>query len=212
MADVKGHRWFAATYDRLTASGERGFMGRIRAEVAGGAKGRVLEIGSGTGANFPHYTDLAEHVTAVEPDPYMFRRAQRHAADIERPITLQQAPAEELPFADATFDTVVSTLVLCSVSDPEKAISEVVRVLKPGGQLRFYEHIRSSNPIASRFQDIALPVWRWFAAGCHCNRDTVTTIRESGLEIAELKYSTPIPPVPPFVLARPHVKGIAVRA
>lgn len=212
MADVKGHRWFAATYDRLNGSAERGFMGRIRAEVAGGAQGHVLEIGAGTGANFSHYTDLSESVTAVEPDPYMYRRAQRHAAEIERPITLQQAPAEDLPFADGSFDTVVSTLVLCSVNDPEKSLSEVVRVLKPGGQFRFYEHIRSSNPASALFQDIALPVWRWFAAGCHCNRDTVATIQESGLEIAEVEYSTPVPPVPPFILVRPHVKGIAIRA
>ncbi len=211
MADVKGHRWFAATYDRLTASGERGFMAPIRAEVAGSAQGHVLEIGAGTGANFPHYTSLAEHVTAVEPDPYMYRRAERHATETARHIELQQVPAEDLPFADESFDTVVSTLVLCSVRDPEKRLSEVIRVLKHGGQLRFYEHIRSSNPVAARFQDLALPVWRWFAAGCHCNRDTVTTIRESALEITEVAYSTPVPPVPPFILVRPHVKGIAIR-
>jgi ubiquinone/menaquinone biosynthesis C-methylase UbiE len=211
MADVKGHRWFAATYDRLTASGERGFMVKVRAEVAGGAQGNVLEIDAGTGANFPYYTDLAEHVTAVEPDPYMFRRAQRHAAELEQHIELQQAPAEDLPFAEESFDSVVSTLVLCSVKDPEKSLGEVVRVLKPGGQLRFYEHIRSSNPVSARFQDVALPVWRWFAAGCHCNRDTVATIREAGLEITEVEYSTPVPPVPPFILVRPHVKGMAVR-
>src|SRR3990172_2414128 len=139
---AKGHRWFAAIYHRMMASAERSFMRAVREEIAGGARGRVLELGAGTGANFAYYRDHAEEIAATEPDPYMIERAARRAEAAPRPIALHQAPAEQIPFADGSFDTVVSTLVMCTVRDPAAALAEVRRVLKPAGQLRMYEHVR----------------------------------------------------------------------
>ena len=210
MTSAKGHRWFAAMYDRMTASAERSYLGAARAETAGGAKGRVLEIGAGTGANFRHYTELAEQVVATEPDPYMLRKARVRAQDAARPIELHQAPADDLPFEDGASDTVVSTVVLCTVPDPLKALGEIRRVLRPGGELRFYGHVRSDNAVAGLFQDVALPLWRWIGAGCHCNRDTASNIRAAGFEIRKLAASAPFPPIPPMVLARPHIQGVAI--
>lgn len=205
---VRGHRWFAALYDRLMASAERGFLRQVRQEVVGGARGRVLEIGAGTGANFPYYHDGAE-VVALEPDPYMLRRARRRLRELGKRIDLQQAPAEELPFADASFDAVVATLVLCTVRDPHRALTEIRRVLKPGGEYRFFEHVRFDHPLGAFWQDLVTPLWRWLGGGCHPNRDTARAIRESGFEILELRRTNPVPPIPPMVFARPHIQGVA---
>jgi ubiquinone/menaquinone biosynthesis C-methylase UbiE len=210
MADQpKGHKWFASIYDRLMASAERTFMRKIREEIAGGAKGRVLEVGAGTGANFSYYADGAEEVIAVEPDPYMLERARRKAEDAGRSIELHQAPAEELPFEDDSFDTVVSTLVLCTVPDPKRALSEMRRVLKPSGELRLYEHVRYENAFGAFWQDLITPAWRWFGAGCNPNRDTARIVRESGFEFDGLERFKPVPPLPPMVVTRPHIKGVA---
>lgn len=207
----KGHRWFAAVYDRMMASAEKTFMRRVRYEVAAGARGRVLEIGAGTGANFPYYSDAASSITVTEPDPFMARRARERAKRVGLPIELKEAPAEALPFGDETFDTVVATLVLCSVRDPAKALAEVRRVLRPGGELRFYEHVRYDHPFGAFWQDVATPIWCWMGAGCHPNRDTVQAIREAGFTIREMEMTKPVPPIPPMVIVRPHVKGIALR-
>src|SRR5213594_1343369 len=131
------HPWFAAVYDRINAAMERGFMRPVREELVGSARGRVLEIGCGTGANFRYYRDGATEVIATEPDPYMLERAARRAKEAGRPIELRQAPAEALPFADRSFDTVLSTLVLCTVRDPSRALAEMRRVLAANGELHF---------------------------------------------------------------------------
>ncbi len=204
-----GHKWFAATYERMTGPAERSFMKPIRQEIAGGARGRVLELGAGTGLNFEHYTSQATEVLATEPDPYMLERARERAEQAGRAISLQQAPAERLPFEDGTFDTVVSTLVLCSVKNPMEALSEVRRVLKPSGELRFYEHVRYDHAFAAFWQDLIAPIWGWFAAGCHPNRDTAATIRQAGFQIEGLERTKPAPPIPPTVFIRPHIKGVA---
>ena len=205
---MKGHKWFAAIYDRMSAPEERRFMGEVRAEVAGGARGKILEIGAGTGLNFPHYRDDVQ-VIATEPDPYMRQRAQRRLMESGKHIELHEASAEELPFESDSFDTVVGTLVMCSVPHPQRALAEIRRVLKPGGEYRFYEHVRYANAFGAFWQDAVLPVWRWFAAGCHPNRNTVQAIRKAGFNVVELEKSKPLPPVPPMIFARPHVKGIA---
>ena len=205
----KGHKWFAAVYDRLIASAERSYMKAIREEIAGGAKGRVLEVGAGTGANFSYYNDHAEEVIATEPDRYMLERAGHKAEDAGRAIELRQASAEELPFEDHSFDTVVSTLVMCTVPRPLRMLSEVRRVLKPSGELRLYEHVRYDHAFGAFWQDMITPVWRWFGAGCHPNRDTVSVIREAGFEFQQLELMKPLPPIPPMVLVRPHIKGVA---
>ena len=184
-------------------------MKPIRKEITGGAKGRVLELGAGTGLNFEYYDAQATEVIATEPDPYMLERAERRAERAERPIVLHQAPAERLPFGDGTFDTVVSTLVLCSVDDPVRALREVRRVLKPSGELRFYEHVRFEHAFGAFWQDVIAPIWGWFSAGCHPNRDTAAAMREAGFELDQIELSKPAPPIPPMAFVRPHIKGVA---
>jgi ubiquinone/menaquinone biosynthesis C-methylase UbiE len=210
MTDVqKGHKWFASIYDRMMARAERSFMRAVREEIAGGARGHVLEVGAGTGANFPYYNDHAEEIVATEPDPYMLERARRRAEEVGRSIDLRQAPAEQLPFEDDSFDTVVSTLVMCSVREPLRALSEVRRVLRPSGQLRMYEHVRYDHAFGAFWQDLITPAWRWFGAGCHPNRNTASFVREAGFEFEQLELTKPHPPIPPMVFARPHITGIA---
>ncbi len=143
--------------------------------MVGGAKGRVLEIGAGTGLNFSYYPKDVE-VIATEPDPYMLRRARRRLTESGNHIELRESSAEELPFENDSFDTVVGTLVMCSVPHPERALAEIRRLLKPGGEYRFYEHVRYDSAFGGFWQDAIMPIWRWFGAGCHPNRDTVRTI------------------------------------
>lgn len=204
-----GHKWFAAAYERMTGPAERPFMKPVREEIAGGARGRVLELGAGTGLNFEYYTAEATEVVATEPDPYMLDRARERAEQSGRAILLHQAPAERLPFADGSFDTVVSTLVLCSVREPSQALAEVRRVLKPAGEFRFYEHVRYEHAFGAFWQDLIAPIWGWFGAGCHPNRDTAATIRQAGFELEKLERTKPVPPLPPMVFIRPHIKGVA---
>lgn len=206
-----GHRWFAAIYDRLMASAEKGFMRDVRREIAGGAAGRVLEVGAGTGANFAYYTDGATSIVATEPDPFMARKARSRAETAARQIELKEAPVEILPFGDESFDTVVCTLVLCSVKDQGQALAEIRRVLRPGGQLRFYEHVRYGHTFGALFQDVFTPFWRWVGAGCNPNRNTEQAIREAGLTIETVAMSKPVPPLPPMCITRPHIKGTALR-
>jgi len=208
----QGHKWFAAIYDRMMASAERSFMKGVREEIAGGASGRVLEFGAGTGANFAYYGSGAEELFAIEPDAYMLERARRRAGESGRTIDLRQAPAEDIPFEDASFDTVVSTLVMCSVKDPLRALSEARRVLKPSGKLRLYDHVRYDYAFGAFWQDLIAPAWRWFGAGCNPNRDVAALVREAGFEFEQLELTKPHPPIPPMVFVRPHIKGIAVRA
>jgi ubiquinone/menaquinone biosynthesis C-methylase UbiE len=205
---MEGHKWFAAVYDRMMAPAERGFMKGVRKELAGGASGRVLEIGAGTGANFAHYQDGLE-VVATEPDPFMMRQAEAKAGEAKARIELKQASAAKLPFEDASFDTVVGTLVMCSVDDQAEALAEVLRVLKPTGEYRFFEHIRYENPIGALSQTLIAPFWGWVGAGCHPNRRTVDSIRDAGFEVTRVEFSMPTPPIPPMIFTRPHALGIA---
>jgi len=205
----EGHPWFAAVYDRMMAAAERTFMVGERQAVVGGARGRVLEIGCGTGASFPYYDAAATERWATEPDPFMLARATQRAAELGCAIDIRQAAAECLPFADGFFDTVISTLVLCTVADPDRALAEVRRVLRPGGELRFYEHVRSGSSLAALGQDVVTPLWRWLAAGCHPNRDIVGAVRGAGFVIETLEPKAPVPLIPPFCVVRPQVRGIA---
>jgi ubiquinone/menaquinone biosynthesis C-methylase UbiE len=178
---TKGHRWFAAIYDRMSRSEERGFLGAMRDRTLAGLQGDVLEIGAGTGANFEHYpTGL--HVTALEPDPFMIRRAREKLSALGRTdITLEERPAEKLP-PDAKFDAVVSTLVLCTVGDVDRSLAEIRRVLRPTGEVRFIEHVRAHG-VLGRIQDVIKPIWRYFGAGCNPNRRTIEVLREGGFDV-----------------------------
>jgi len=213
MPRKHGHKWFAALFDRIMAPAERSFMKEARQYVAGQAQGRVLEIGCGTGANFAYYTDAVAEVIATDPDPYMLDRARKKlsAATATRPIEIHEAPAEELPFEDASFDTVVDTINMCTIGDLAEALAEMKRVLRPSGQLRFYEHVRYEHPAGALAQDIITPVWKWFGAGCHPNRDVAASIRNAGFEIVDLEHLTPVPPLPPMLFTRPHIMGFAIR-
>jgi ubiquinone/menaquinone biosynthesis C-methylase UbiE len=202
--EFRGRRWYAALYEIFTKGDEK-WVGRYRPHIVGEAGGRVLEIGAGTGQSFSHY-ERAREVVATEPDPFMLGRAQRRLEELGLAnVQLRQCTAEDLPFEDGSFDHVVSALVLCTVQDPVRAISEARRVLKPGGTLRFIEHVRYDDGLRGRVQDIAAPVWRYFGGGCHLNRRTEETITEAGFEILDLtRHKIAIPgPVLVGVARRP---------
>jgi ubiquinone/menaquinone biosynthesis C-methylase UbiE len=186
--ETKGHPWYAATYDFLTQWSERRVMRQIRPFVAGTAQGDVLEIGTGTGANFPYYDRSQIHrLVAIEPDPFFLRRAQQRARELGLAVEFYPYPAEAIALPDRTFDTVVATLVFCSVEDPRRALAEVKRVLKPDGRFHFLEHVRSDDSWAGRVQDLVTPTWQHVAGGCQLNRRTEETIRAAGFEIAWLQ-------------------------
>lgn len=179
---MKGHRWFAAIFDLQMRSMERGFMADMRRQVLSDLKGDVLEIGAGTGANFEHYPAGAR-VIALEPDPFMLKRAEAKLAALGRTnIAVKLLPAERLPFDDASFDTVISTLVLCTVDNVPRSLAEIRRVLRPGGELRFVEHVRGTG-FVGRAQDFIKPVWGYFGAGCNPNRRTEDAIRAAGFDV-----------------------------
>lgn len=198
-------RIFALTYDRQMAKVERAGLGALRATLLSAADGRVLEIGAGTGANLPHYGAGVESLTVTEPELPMVRRLERRVRE-QAPLTkVLRAPAEDLPFDDDTFDTVVSTLVLCGVDDQPRALRELRRVLRPGGKLILIEHVRSDEARLARLQDRMNGLNR-FVAGCECNRPTLDSIRAEGFEVGQLERTT-WKKVPPFV--RPLIVGAA---
>src|SRR5262245_15642672 len=197
---------FACMYDRMTASVEAAGMRAHRERLLGGARGRVLEIGAGTGANLPFYREGVEAITVAEPEAPMARRLAKKIQEQRRAIELVQAPAEQLPLGDAQFDTVVSTLVLCTVVDQPRALRELRRVLKPGGRLLFIEHVRSDDAKLAKWQDRLNGFNKVVAHGCNCNRSTVDAIRAAGFSITSLERHQ-LAKAPPFV--RPLVVGTA---
>jgi ubiquinone/menaquinone biosynthesis C-methylase UbiE len=199
-------RLFACVYDRLTAGAEEAGLREHRQRLLASARGRVLEIGAGTGANLPFYGDGVEALTCAEPEAPMARRLAQKIARQQRAIELVEAPAERLPVGDAQFDTVVSTLVLCTVPDQAQVLSELRRVLKPGGALLFLEHVRSEDTSLAAWQDRLNGINRFMACGCNCNRATVAAIRSAGFTVTWLKQDA-LPKAPPFV--RPLVVGRA---
>ena len=199
---MTAHPVFAAVYDRLTRSAERKFLGAHRAWLAACAIGRVLDLGAGTGANFPYVRADAE-VIAVEPDPYMLERGRRRARTLGRTVTFLPDTAESLSLETASVDTVLATLVLCTVEDVARALGEITRVLRPGGCLLFLEHVRLDHPVWGRVQDLVTPVWRTLCAGCHPNRDTVPAIRRAGFTMGGLeRYAFGPIPGPIFVCGK----------
>jgi len=199
-------KWFfAATYDRQMARLEREQLGRLREQLLGRAAGRVLEIGAGTGVNLPYYGPPVESLTMTEPERPMLRRLERRVATERRPVTVLRAPAEDLPFEDGAFDVAVSTLVLCGVNDQPRALRELHRVLRPGGELLFLEHVLSDDPSVARLQNRMNGVNR-FVVGCDCNRPTLDSIGGAGFDVSHVDHVT-LTKVPRFV--RPGVAGTA---
>jgi ubiquinone/menaquinone biosynthesis C-methylase UbiE len=171
-----GDRIGAAVYDPILGLGERRGMGRRRARLLAGATGRVVEIGTGTGLNLPHYGNGIDELILTEPDEAMARRADSKLRGSGRSGDVLRAGAEALPLEDDSVDTVVSTLVLCTVPDPEAALAEAARVLRPGGRLLFCEHVRSESEGLARWQDRLYGPWKAFADGCRCNQRTLEMI------------------------------------
>jgi ubiquinone/menaquinone biosynthesis C-methylase UbiE len=170
----------------------------------------VCEIGTGQGLNFPRYPASVTGVVAVEPDPTLRRAAVPAARTAPVPVTVVAADASALPLADGSVDAVVTSLVLCSVASQATALAEVRRVLRPGGQLAFYEHVRSAWPVVGLLEDLATPLWTRLAGGCHPNRDTVRAITDAGFTIEHVDRFgfTQGAPMPPSA----HVIGRARRA
>jgi ubiquinone/menaquinone biosynthesis C-methylase UbiE len=205
--DATWGRMFSALYDRCFKAAEEAGLRDMRREVLAGAQGRVLELGAGTGLNLELYPrEGLDSLTVTEPDPYMFKQLRERAAKVCAGAELIQAGAEDLPFEDDSFDTVTVTLVLCTVPDQAAALREVRRVLKPGGQMLFLEHVRSKHPDLARWQDRLETPWRFLGDGCHCNRDTEAGLRAAGFELSDLGHPE-LPKAPPIV--RPMVQGTA---
>jgi SAM-dependent methyltransferase len=204
-------RAFAMVYEPFLWVGERRGAGATRRELLGQARGHTVEIGAGTGLNLPHYPQHLDSLILTEPDPAMRSRLARKLESSGRPARVVDAPAERLPFKDQSVDTVVSTYVLCTVGAPDLVGREIVRVLRPGGQLLFIEHVRSDSAFLASWQDRLARPWRRFARGCCCNRATAELIAASDLELEQVRQSTwrGMPPiVRPLITgrARPRVK------
>jgi ubiquinone/menaquinone biosynthesis C-methylase UbiE len=196
---------FAATYDRLSQKSEEAGLRALRQGLLAGATGRVLEIGAGTGANLSLYDGTIDGLVVTEPAAPMLKRLQKAVHEHAPLAQVLQAPAEDLPFDDDSFDTVVSTLVLCGVDDQVRALREAHRVLRPGGQLLFIEHVRSDDPGFARFQDRMNWLNR-LVVQCDCNRPTLATIEAEGFAVSRLER-TELPKAPKFV--RPLIVGVA---
>lgn len=208
----------AAIYDQLVGSMERGSVGAWRAELLGNLEGEVLELGAGTGVNLVHYRK-AHTLTLVEPDPWMRRKLLARAGNAR--VLGDRAERLELP--EASVDVVVSTLVLCSVSDVHAALGEARRVLRPGGRLVFLEHVRAmstaralaDHPVSDRarardrWQRRLDPLWVWASGGCHFARDTARTLEDAGWRFDHLALASAQGAGP---LVRPMIRGVAVPA
>jgi len=202
---------FARFYDRMLAGTERAGLAEMRRQLLGTATGRVLELGAGTGHNLEHYTDAVTELVLAEPDPNMARilreRLERDGTAAQNPSVIE-ASAEELPFDDGSFDTVVATLVLCTVENPVRAVAEARRVLVEGGRFLYLEHIRSARPGLARWQDWLERPWGFFGGGCHPNRATDQLLAGAGFWIDSLERDR-LPKAPPLV--RPLIRGVAIR-
>lgn len=174
------NRVFAALYDRALRGSEEHGLAALRGGLLAGARGRTLELGAGTGLNLEHIPPAVTELVLTEPDPAMAQRLRRRVADSGRDAAVVAAGAEALPFGDASFDTVVSTLVLCTVADLAGAVTEARRVLAPGGRLLLLEHVRHPDAARARWQRRLTPLQRRVACGCHLDRATPEAIRAAG--------------------------------
>ena len=191
-----GGRIFAAMYDSMLRGAEKAGLAAHRESLLSQASGHVLEIGAGTGANLPYYGERVESLTVTEPESPMARKLEGRIREQSRPVELVHAPAENLPFEDGQFDTVVSTLVLCTVEDQARALGELRRVLRAGGRLLFIEHHRADAPGLARWQDRLNGVSRVVGHGCNCNRSTLEAISAAGFTITAVEHGR-LPKSPP---------------
>jgi SAM-dependent methyltransferase len=202
-------RAVALLYEPSLWVGERAGMRALRKELLSQARGRTLEIGSGTGLNLPHYPDDIDELVLLEPDAAMRSRLGRTMWRGNRRGRVVDAPAEHLPFADGSVNTVISTLVLCTVDAPDLALREIARVLHPDGQLLVIEHTRSESPTLARWQDRLVRPWCRFARGCRCNRAIAELMVTCGFEFDDIRQAS-WRAMPPIV--RPLIVGRARKA
>jgi ubiquinone/menaquinone biosynthesis C-methylase UbiE len=202
------HPRFARMYERISRESERRGTAAHRDRALAGLAGRVIEIGAGNGLNFAHYPNTVTEVLAVEPEDRLRALAEQAATHAPVPVRVVPAHADALPTEDATFDAAVASLVLCSVPQAAGALAEIRRVLVPGGELRFFEHVRSAQPLLGLLQDVITPVWSAAAGGCHPNRDTAAAIQAAGfhLERSDRFCYAPLR----FIPAHAHILGRAV--
>lgn len=179
-------KWFPRLYDTFMGPLERNRFQKIRKPLIQKAQGQVLEIGSGTGINFPYYQQ-AKKVSAIEPDPLMSKQSIQRAMNSRVPIDVIQARAEELPFSDDVFDTVVNTLVFCTIPNPTRALQEIRRVCKPNGTVLFFEHVRLNHSNLGQLQDWLTPVWERLCDGCHLNRNTLEMVNQAGFKVVRVE-------------------------
>lgn len=205
------HPVFARFYDRVSVLMDRGGVEDHRRQLLAGLTGRVVEVGAGNGLNFAHYPDEVSSVLAVEPEPYLRTVAQRAAAKASVDIDVVDGTAEQMPAEDEAFDAVVVSLVLCSVPDQMAALNEIRRVLRPGGELRFFEHVRGSGPVLRVVQDVlTATVWPSLFGGCHANRDTARSIADAGF-VMQRCHHVRFPEGRLITPTSPHILGSAVR-
>ncbi|MGK2933024.1 MAG: class I SAM-dependent methyltransferase [Solirubrobacterales bacterium] len=191
MASDVNHPLFARFFTWFSERMEPEF-GPFRSELVSGLSGRVLEVGAGNGMNFGHYGGGVIELVALEPEAYMREKAAESAVNASPVITIVDGSATDLPFEDDSFDHVVDCMVLCSVDDPVAALREANRVLKPGGELHFFEHVRGKDKHKARVQSFAdrSRIWPSVAGGCHCSRDTAVSIEAAGFTISKVRDET----------------------
>jgi ubiquinone/menaquinone biosynthesis C-methylase UbiE len=207
MASEVRHPVFARFFDRLSRLMEKE-VGERRDELLAGLSGRVVEIGGGNGMNFRHYPATVEEVVALEPEAYLREKAKNAALGAPVRVSVRDGVAEPLPLEDQAFDAAVASQVLCTVPDAGRALAELRRVLKPGGELRFLEHVRSESPRKARVQDRldSSGLWPRLGGGCHCARDTVAAIEAAGFQIERVRS---FDVGPSWMHTNPHVIGAA---
>ncbi len=208
QVEVPDSRFSAAIYEPFLWLGEKRGMAERRRRLLAGVGGRVLEIGAGTGLNLRHYPTHVEELVLAEPAAAMAAKIDRSDFAGTAPVSVVLTPAETLPFADESFDTVVSTMVLCTVTDPERSLDEIVRVLRPGGSLLFCEHVEADSGLLRRAQNLLATPWAAFAEGCRCDRRTLETIG-SRMRVASVNRERWLGMSP---VVRPLVRGRAVLA
>jgi SAM-dependent methyltransferase len=205
--DHREHPLFARYFDRLSRAIE-GDLGPYRRDLLAGLTGRVLEVGAGNGINFAHYPPQVEEVIAIEPEPYLRAKAEAAAADAPVAVSVRDGVGARIDLPDDSVEAAVACLVLCSIPDQAAALSELRRVVRPGGELRFFEHVRADSAGKARVQSWLdrSGVWPRLFGGCHCSRDTVAAIAGAGFAIEDVRMITLKPGCSP---SNPHAFGVA---
>jgi ubiquinone/menaquinone biosynthesis C-methylase UbiE len=210
MTEAHSHPIFARVYARVSPKMEKSGLAEYREQLLAGLRGRVMEVGAGNGLNFGHYPPQVTGVVAVEPEPHL-RELAGSAPRTAVAVEVVDGVAERLPAEDASFDGVVASLMLCSVPDVPVALGEMFRVLKPGGELRFLEHVEADTPGLRRVQHLAdATLWPFLFGGCHVSRDTAGAIERAGFEIDTIERFE-FPDLPIAMPASPHIVGRAHR-